>query len=158
MSWSMTRSIFSLINNRVIVAPVGRKLIAIGSKPREHFLLKQERPSFITILCLVRDAAARLPNGVGTRIMICELLKESQYITEGIPEEKLSGVVSGALDRLHYEDDPCVRYDLDKKLWIYLHRDRPLDYSSNFFPNNRNRLVRQLGNAQHQKKRVQQCV
>ena len=52
--------------------------------------------------------------------MICELLKESQYITEGIPEEKLSGVVSGALDRLHYEDDPCVRYDLDKKLWIYL--------------------------------------
>jgi hypothetical protein len=67
--------------------------------------------------------------------MICELLKESQYITEGIPEEKLSGVVSGALDRLHYEDDPCVRYDLDKKLWIYLHRDRPLDYSSNFFPN-----------------------
>jgi hypothetical protein len=37
MSWPMTRSIFSLINNRVIVAPVGRKLIAIGSKPREHF-------------------------------------------------------------------------------------------------------------------------
>jgi len=94
------------------VAPVGRKLMALGLKPREHFLLKQERPSFITILCLVRDAAARLPNGVGTRIMICELLKESQYITDGITDEKLSGVVSGALDRLHYEDDPCVRYDL----------------------------------------------
>ena len=81
----------------------------------------------------MRDAAARLPNGVGTRIMICELLKESQYITDGVTNERLSGVVSGALDRLHYEDDPCVRYDLDKKLWIYLHRDRPLDYASKLF-------------------------
>jgi len=62
--------------------------------------------------------------------MICELLKESQYITEKVAEEKLSGVVSGALDRLHYEDDPCVRYDLDKKLWIYLHRDRSLEFAS----------------------------
>ena len=115
---------------RVIVAPVAKKLTTVGAKPREHFLLKQERPSYITIQCLVRDAAARLPNGVGTRAMICELLKESQYITEKVAEEKLSGVVSGALDRLHYEDDPCVRYDLDKKLWIYLHRDRSLEFAS----------------------------
>lgn len=35
--------------------------------------------------------------------------------------------MSGALDRLHYENDPCVRYDSDKKLWIYLHKDRSLD-------------------------------
>ena len=30
----------------------------------------------------------------------------------------------GALDRLHYEKDPCVKYDIGRKLWIYLHRDR----------------------------------
>ncbi|KAH8024585.1 hypothetical protein HPB51_025570 [Rhipicephalus microplus] len=33
-------------------------------------------------------------------------------------------VVSGALDRLHYEKDPCVKYDVNRKLWIYLHRCR----------------------------------
>lgn len=32
--------------------------------------------------------------------------------------------MSGALDRLHYEKDPCVKYDIGRKLWIYLHRDR----------------------------------
>lgn len=32
--------------------------------------------------------------------------------------------MSGALDRLHYERDPCVQFDADRKLWVYLHRDR----------------------------------
>ena len=36
--------------------------------------------------------------------------------------------MSGALDRLHYMDDPCVKYDLDRKLWIYLHKERSEDY------------------------------
>ena len=33
-------------------------------------------------------------------------------------------VVSGALDRLHYEKDPCVRYDSSRKVWLYLHYGR----------------------------------
>ena len=41
-------------------------------------------------------------------------------------EALIHTVVSGALDRLHYEADPCVKYDLDKKLWIYLHSERDL--------------------------------
>lgn len=36
----------------------------------------------------------------------------------------MNTVVSGALDRLHYEKDPCVKYDIGRKLWIYLHRSR----------------------------------
>ncbi|KAJ8297540.1 hypothetical protein KUTeg_024071 [Tegillarca granosa] len=55
------------------------------------------------------DAAARLPNGEGTRGDICELLKDSQFL---------------APDRLHSEKDPCVKYDVNRKLWIYLHRSR----------------------------------
>ena len=35
--------------------------------------------------------------------------------------------VSGALDRLHYESDQCVRYDSDRKLWIYQHAERTID-------------------------------
>ena len=36
----------------------------------------------------------------------------------------MNNAVSGALDRLHYEKDPCVRYDNARKVWIYLHRGR----------------------------------
>ena len=36
--------------------------------------------------------------------------------------------MSGALDRLHYEEDPCVKYDSEKKLWMYLHMNRTIDY------------------------------
>ena len=36
----------------------------------------------------------------------------------------MSNIVSGALDRLHYMSDACVKYDSEKKLWIYLHIDR----------------------------------
>lgn len=37
------------------------------SKAREHALLISSRPAYVTILSLVRDAVARLPNGEGTR-------------------------------------------------------------------------------------------
>lgn len=93
------------------------------NKAREHSLLVSDRPPFVTILSLVRDAAARLPNGEGTRADICELLKDSQYLALA-SDQQIHTVVSGALDRLHYEKDPCVKYDVNRKLWIYLHRSR----------------------------------
>ena len=40
---------------------------------------------------------------------------------------QINTVVSGALDRLHYEKDPCVKYDVNRKLWIYLHRHRSVE-------------------------------
>ncbi|XP_011706105.1 PREDICTED: nuclear factor related to kappa-B-binding protein isoform X3 [Wasmannia auropunctata] len=97
------------------------------AKARGHSLLVPDRPNFVTILALVRDATARLPNGEGTRADICQLLKDSQYIIEQDNDEKegyLHSVVSGALDRLHYETDPCVRYYPRRKEWLYLHRGR----------------------------------
>ncbi|XP_014666905.1 PREDICTED: nuclear factor related to kappa-B-binding protein-like [Priapulus caudatus] len=97
-----------------------------ASKAREHSLLVSDRPPFVTILSLVRDAAARLPNGEGTRADICELLKDSQYLAT-CTDAQINTVVSGALDRLHYEKDPCVKYDVNRKLWIYLHRSRTVD-------------------------------
>ncbi|KFM58694.1 Nuclear factor related to kappa-B-binding protein, partial [Stegodyphus mimosarum] len=93
------------------------------NKAREHSLLTSDRPPFVTILSLVRDSAARLPNGEGTRADICELLKDSQYLAPA-SDQQIHTVVSGALDRLHYEKDPCVKYDVNRKLWIYLHRHR----------------------------------
>ena len=52
---------------KVTVAPVAKKISVLTGKPRDHPLLKSERPACVTILTLVRDAAARLPGGVGTR-------------------------------------------------------------------------------------------
>ena len=38
----------------------------------------------LLFLVLVRDAAARLPNGEGTRAEICELLKDSQFLAPDV--------------------------------------------------------------------------
>ncbi|KAG7269707.1 hypothetical protein CRUP_021446 [Coryphaenoides rupestris] len=76
------------------------------NKAREHTLLRSDRPAYVTILSLVRDAAARLPNGEGTRAEICELLKDSQFLAPDVTSAQVNTVVSGALDRLHYEKDP----------------------------------------------------
>lgn len=94
------------------------------TKARGHNMLVANRPNFVTILTLVRDAAARLPNGEGTRAEICELLKSSQYINPTASDQVLQTIVSGALDRMHTEPDPCVKYDSKRKIWIYLHRNR----------------------------------
>ncbi|OVA09961.1 Nuclear factor related to kappa-B-binding protein [Macleaya cordata] len=106
------------------VAPLRRCGGKPTSKARDHFMLKIDRPPHVTILCLVRDAAARLPGSIGTRADVCTLIRDSQYIVEDVADAQVNQVVSGALDRLHYERDPCVQFDGDRKLWVYLHRDR----------------------------------
>ena len=45
--------------------------------PTHHACLKADRPPFISILTLVRDAIARAPDGVATRTDVMELAKES---------------------------------------------------------------------------------
>lgn len=107
-----------------IVAPLRRCGGKPTSKARDHFMLKRDRPPHVTILCLVRDAAARLPGNIGTRADVCTLIRDSQYIVEDVSDAQINQVVSGALDRLHYERDPCVQFDGERKLWVYLHRDR----------------------------------
>ena len=93
-------------------------------RARDHAILVKERPSYVSILTLVRDAVARLPNGCGTRLDVVELLKYSQFFAPRATDTTIGGVVSGALDRLHAESDPCVKYSAARKLWIYLHRNR----------------------------------
>ena len=78
----------------------------------------------MTVLSLVRDAAARMPGAEGSRTDVCELLKESAFVIVGVNDAQISTVASGALDRLQSELDPCVRYDTERKLWVYLHGQR----------------------------------
>ena len=61
-------------------------------KARDHFLLRNDRPPVVTLLALVRDAAARLPGGEGSRADVCELLKESQFVIDGVNDAQISQV------------------------------------------------------------------
>ena len=79
------------------------------------------------MLAVVRDAAARLPDNVGTRSDVVTLLKDSQYIRKDVSDPAFTSAVSGSLDRLSAEKDPCVRYDCHYKLWVYLHSGRPIE-------------------------------
>jgi nuclear factor related to kappa-B-binding protein len=58
--------VYDFNGSKTIVAPMKRGVGNPGNKPREHFLLKAERPPHINLLCLVRDAAARLPGMIVT--------------------------------------------------------------------------------------------
>ncbi|KAJ8533961.1 hypothetical protein K7X08_007285 [Anisodus acutangulus] len=127
---------------RSAVAPLKRCSGKALLKVRDHHILKKNRPAHFTVLCLVRDATARLPGGVGTRADICVFVRDSQYIVEDITDLQVSQVVSGALDRLHYENDPCVRFDKERRLWAYLHGDRQegdFDFDSTFSNKSRKR-------------------
>jgi hypothetical protein len=112
---------------RSIVGPLKRGPALDGGRPREHDLLRNERPSHVTILCIVRDAASRMEGNRGTRGDICDLLRDSQYLREGATFQQLNTVVSGALDRLHYEANAPVQYDPESKEWCYLHNHLSLD-------------------------------
>jgi nuclear factor related to kappa-B-binding protein len=98
------------------------------SAPIHHVLLKTERPPFVSILSIVRDAVARLPDGIGTRTDVVELCKESQYLATGTMDENLmSMTIGGGLDRLQAEEDPGCRFDPNTRLWVNLHRNRKVD-------------------------------
>lgn len=47
----------------------------------------------------VRDAAARLPNGEGTRAEICELLKDSQFLAPDVTSAQVSWMPCLTLNR-----------------------------------------------------------
>ncbi|XP_023326447.1 nuclear factor related to kappa-B-binding protein-like isoform X2 [Eurytemora carolleeae] len=117
---------------RSCVGPVKGGLAVKG---KNHTMLKSKRPLYVTILTLVRDAVSRLPNGEGSRSDIMELLLYSQYLTENIDQVSLNTTVSGALDRLQNETDSCVKYDTNRKIWIYLHRDKSLAELENYQAN-----------------------
>ncbi len=109
-----------------VVPPIKTNSSTSPTKVKPHPALSDHRPAPVSAVSLVRDAVARLPRGEGTRAEIEDLTKESQYLSAEARSNNqiLANLVSGALDRLQTEGDPCVRYDSAKKLWVGLHRGR----------------------------------
>ena len=112
---------------KVVVAPLKKRGGKLFKRICHYDILKSNKPAFFTLHCLVRDAAARLPGGVGTRDDVCVLARDSQFIVEDISDSQLRKAVKGGLDRLHYEDDPCVKYEKERHQWTYLHGDRKVE-------------------------------
>ena len=93
-------------------------------KMRPHPLLLKDRSPVVTILSLVRDACARFPEGVGTRVDICVLIMDSQFFVEDAKPEAIKQCVISAMDRLRYQKDSCVTYNWDTKMYSYRHKGR----------------------------------
>ncbi|XP_015079082.1 nuclear factor related to kappa-B-binding protein-like [Solanum pennellii] len=91
---------------KVVVAPLKKCGGKLFKRICHYDILKRNKPPFFTLHCLVRDAAARLPGGVGTRDDVCVLARDSQFIVEDVSDSQLRKAVKGGLDRLHYEEDP----------------------------------------------------
>lgn len=51
----------------------------------------------------MRDAAARLPNGEGTRAEICELLKDSQFLAPDVTSAQVSWFLCLASGRFSFK-------------------------------------------------------
>ncbi|KAL0222861.1 hypothetical protein P9112_002251 [Eukaryota sp. TZLM1-RC] len=124
--YSMPFSSFTFVirGDRFPVSPAVKagSRASAGPKAKEHSFLHTDRPQHVTVVSCVRDAAARLPNGMGTRSDVVALLLPSQYVKG--TEEAARNVVSGALDRLQGESDPCMKYDSAHHLWLYTHHYR----------------------------------
>ena len=114
-----------------VVPPV--RNIVPGARPKPHVMLVPDRPAAVSVVSLVRDAVSRLPHGEGTRSDIVELLRDSQYLHDNIETSALTATVSGALDRLQNDAEAPVKYDNNRKIWIYLHKDKTLQdfYNTN---------------------------
>nr|CDS27728.1 nuclear factor related to kappa B binding [Hymenolepis microstoma] len=134
-----------------VVAPVfrdgnGNRMRATLSA-RDHPLLRTDRPPWVSISEIVRDAVARLPNGEGTRPEIAMLVQDSGYLVTPFNFKQLNQCISSALDRLQSEGEKSpVMYDSAQRLWIY--RFRHLS-ANEFF-----RMYKEQSDYQH--KRFQQ--
>lgn len=56
------------------------------------------------VFLIVRDAAARLPNGEGTRAEICELLKDSQFLAPDVTSAQVGNILPFFFFFLTYSD------------------------------------------------------
>ncbi|CAH8681408.1 unnamed protein product [Schistosoma rodhaini] len=98
------------------------------SKARDHPLLRLDRPMFVSLAEIVRDAVACLPNGEGTRADITTIVQNSGFLLPNVNPRQLQQCVSSALDRLQGEtSDPSVYFNNNRRMWIYRHRHRTFE-------------------------------
>lgn len=116
------------VSNRIVVGPALRPGPGGDRKMRDHPMLISERPAHVNLKNLVIDAVARLEGQAGNRAQVCGKIRESQFIVPTCSEAQISSWVGGALDRMQTEKwDPAVTFDMDRKLWVYLHADRTVE-------------------------------
>ena len=91
---------------------------------RRHPMLLDDRPASVTLQDVVRDALARLPQGVGTKGDLALIIQESQFVDPKADFNVISQAISDCLDRLSAVSDPAAAFHGPSRLWCYLHRSR----------------------------------
>ncbi|KAG9396545.1 Nuclear factor related to kappa-B-binding protein, NFRKB [Carpediemonas membranifera] len=113
--------VYVIAGRRYIMAPLKKGRGGTG----RNSLLVDTRPAQATILSIVKEAAARLPDGYGTRHDVIMLVRNSQFfMADQTGEGALAQTVGGALDRLHGEPDKFLEFDAEDRVWTYLHHNR----------------------------------
>ncbi|CAH8663407.1 unnamed protein product [Schistosoma curassoni] len=121
------RSAPSALSHDLVLYNSGRNWSG-NSKARDHPLLRLDRPMFVSLAEIVRDAVACLPNGEGTRADITTLVQNSGFLLPNVNPRQLQQCVSSALDRLQGEtSDPSVYFNNNRRMWIYRHRNRTVE-------------------------------
>ncbi len=87
-------------------------------------MLLDVRPQTVTLQDVVRDALARLPQGVGTKADLQMLILDSQFVVQDVSPAILASSISDSLDRLSAVSDPAASFESSSRLWAYLHRNR----------------------------------
>ena len=75
---------YKLGKKSCLVAPIIRNRAQLKGVASRYFLLKNERPPQASLLALIRDAASRLPDNVGTRSDVALLMMDSACIAPGV--------------------------------------------------------------------------
>ncbi|GLD91757.1 hypothetical protein PINS_up000290 [Pythium insidiosum] len=89
-------------------------------------LLVPDAPGAVTMLSLVYDACARLPEGVGTRADIGILVSASRFVRTDALMSLLNKAITHRLSILEVMPlgefaNPCVRFDAHRGVWEYQH-------------------------------------
>ncbi|GLE09299.1 hypothetical protein PINS_up020908 [Pythium insidiosum] len=89
-------------------------------------LLVPDAPGAVTMLSLVYDACARLPEGVGTRADIGILVSASRFVRTDALMSLLNKAITHRLSILEAMPlgefaNPCVRFDAHRGVWEYQH-------------------------------------
>lgn len=117
------------LGNMNSIVGAQRTKAALSKLPRKHPLLIDDRPNTVAVQDIVRDALARLPQGVGTKGDLQLLITDSQFVIPDAQPQALAATLSDSLDRLSAANDPAAIYHHSTKLWSYLHRGRkPQDF------------------------------
>ena len=122
----LLENVLTVLNCLFLFKDPKQRLKTFGS------LMTEPRPASVSALSLVRDAIARLPDGVGSVTDVCNLLTYSQYLSSK-NFSKIFDIVLYCIPILVKKPFPCVSFNEDTKQFSYLQHKFSVEEHSKFY-------------------------